>query len=210
MKKVTIMFLYASLCGIVVILVVLFTCNRIITANADGKLYSDVAAVPQSEVGLLLGTTPRTRIGNRPNLFYRFRIEAAEALYKAGKIKTILVSGAEDSLDGVNEVESMRDSLVARGIPTTAVVLDGKGLRTLDSVVRATKVYGKHSYIVISQKFHNERAIYLAEHSALDVHGLTGFNALDVKTNTSFLIYVREYFARVKVFVDLLILPKKN
>lgn len=88
-------------------------------------------------------------------------------LYKAGKIKSILISGDENSLDGINEVECMKDSLVARGIPKNAFILDGKGFRTLDAVVRATNVYDAHSYVVISQKFHCERAIYLAEHLGL-------------------------------------------
>lgn len=125
-------------------------------------------------------------------------MDAAAALYKAGKIKSILISGDESSLDGANEVEVMRDSLMARGIPKEAFLLDGKGCRTLDSVVRATKVYHLSSYIVISQRFHNERAIYLAEHLDLNVHDLIGFYARDVHSHLALLTYLREYFARVK------------
>ena len=98
----------------------------------------------------------------------------------------------------------MRDSLVARGVPGSAIVLDGKGFRTLDAVVRATNVYDQHSFIVISQKFHNERAIYLAEHLGLDVEKLYGFNAADATSNMAIMTYIREYFARVKVFVDII------
>lgn len=97
----------------------------------------------------------------------------------------------------------MKDSLVARGIPKDAFILDEKGFRTLDAVVRATKVYDVHSYVVISQKFHCERAIYLAEHLGLDVHDLVGFNAADATSNMAIMTYIREYFARVKVFVDI-------
>lgn len=188
---------------IIAIVVVICTCNYLVVSNAEGRLYNDVASVPKSDVGLLLGTTPQTRIGRKPNQFFKYRIDATEALYKAGKIKTILISGDENSLDGVNETESMRDALVARGIPKSVIVLDGKGFRTLDAVARATKVYGRHSYIVISQRFHNERAIYLAEHLDLDVHNLTGVNAADATSNWAIMTYIREYLARVKVFVDL-------
>ncbi len=98
----------------------------------------------------------------------------------------------------------MRDSLIARGIPKTAFILDGKGYRTLGAIVRATKVYGRHSYIVISQKFHNERALYLAEHLGLDVHNLSGFNAADATSNMAIMTYLREYLARVKVYIDII------
>lgn len=181
----------------------LLICNHIVVKNAKGKVFSETDSITPTKWGLLLGTTPQTRIGNRQNLFYKNRIDAAVQLYKAGKIEKILVSGAEKSLEGVNEVVCMRDSLVARGVDAGAIVLDGKGNRTLESVVRAVNVYGIHRFIVISQRFHNERAIYQAEHLDLDVSGITGFNADDVHTGTSFLIYLREYLARVKMFLDL-------
>lgn len=181
----------------------LLICNHIVVKNAKGKVFSETDSITPTKWGLLLGTTPQTRIGNRQNLFYKNRIDAAVQLYKAGKIEKILVSGAEKSLEGVNEVVCMRDSLVAHGVDAGAIVLDGKGIRTLESVVRAVNVYGIHQFIVISQRFHNERAIYQAEHLDLDVSGITGFNADDVHTGTSFLIYLREYLARVKMFLDL-------
>ena len=159
--------------------------------------------MPQYKYGLLLGTTPKTRIGRRTNQFFKHRIDAAVSLFKAGKICKILISGDENSLDGMNEVECMRDSLIARGLPREDIILDGKGFRTLDAVVRATKVYGLNSYVVISQKFHNERAIFLAEHMGLNVQNLSGFNAADATSNMAMMTYIREYFARVKVFVDI-------
>lgn len=119
-------------------------------------------------------------------------------------IKRILISGDENSLDGVNEVECMKDSLIAHGVDINDIILDGKGFRTLDSVVRAVKVYNIHSFVVISQKFHNERAIYLAEHFGLKVHNIKGYNAADPTSKMALMTYIREYFARVKVFVDIL------
>ena len=203
MKKLKV-FLNLVICVVIAVFLLLFICNYLVCSNAESRLYTDVDSVLQSEVGLLLGTTPLTRIGRRPNQFFKYRIDAAESLYKACKVKSILISGDENSLDGINEVECMRDSLVARGVPESAIVLDGKGFRTLDAVVRAKNVYDLHSYIVISQKFHNERAIYLAEHLGLDVENLSGFNATDATSNMAIMTYIREYFARVKVFVDII------
>ena len=118
----------------------MMVCNIIVVNNAKGKLYSNVEQVTSSEYGWLLGTTPQTRIGRRHNQFFKFRLDATEKLYKAGKIKKILISGDEDSLDGVNEVECMKDSLVSRGVDAADIILDGKGYRTLDAVWRAVNV----------------------------------------------------------------------
>lgn len=187
-----------------VCLLLTLACNLIIVNNAEGKLFTNVDSVPPVEYGLLLGTTPQTNIGRRLNKFFTFRIDAAEQLYKAGKIKKILISGDENSLDGVNEVECMKDSLVTRGVDVADIVLDGKGYRTLDAVWRAVRVYDIHTFVVISQKFHNERAIYLAEHLGLETHDITGYNAEDSKSTTAIVTFVREWFARDKVFYDIL------
>lgn len=203
-KRTTKVIIIAAIAIVLAVLTIIGGCNYLVSSNADDRLYNDVTSAPQAEVGLLLGTTPQTRIGRHANQFFKYRIDAAESLYKAGKIRTILISGDENSLDGINEVECMRDSLLARGIPKTSFILDGRGFRTLDAVVRATKVYDLHNYIVISQKFHNERALYLAEHLGLDVHNLKGFNAADATSTMAIITYLREYLARVKIFIDII------
>ena len=195
---VTIGILIASCIALMVI------CNQIVVNNAKGKVFSDIDNIKYNEVGLLLGTTPQARFDRITNYFFVYRIDAAERLYKAGKIEKILISGDEHSLDGLNEPECMRDSLVARGVPASAIILDGKGYRTICSVVNANKVYGLKSFMVISQKFHNERAIYQAEHLGLDVENIQAYNAEDPKSRRAYLTTIREYFARVKMFWDLM------
>lgn len=203
MKKYIRLVLWGTGIIFLVCLSTLIACNLIIVNNAKGKTFYEISITP-SEYGLLLGTTPQTRIGRRTNYFFKYRIDATEQLYKAGKIKRILISGDENSLDGVNEVECMKDSLIAHGVDVKDIILDGKGFRTLDAVVRAVKVYNIHSLVVISQRFHNERAIYLTEHLGLKVHDIQGYNAADPTSKMALITYVREYFARVKVFVDIL------
>lgn len=188
----------------VVCLALMLICNQMVVNNAEGKVFSDIDSIKFNKVGLLLGTTPQARIDRITNYFFIYRIDAAEQLYKAGKIEKILISGDENSLDGVNETECMRDSLVARGVPESAIILDGKGYRTICSVVNANKVFGLKSFTVISQKFHNERAIYQAEHLGLDVENIQAYNAQDPKSKRAYLILIREYFARVKMFMDLI------
>lgn len=204
MKKLRKIILW-TICIIAILCIALMLiCNQIVVNNAKGKVFSEIYDVKYYDVGLLLGTTPQARIGRITNYFFIYRIDAAERLYKAGKIKKILVSGDENSLDGINEPECMRDSLVARGVPASNILLDGKGYRTINSIVNANMVYGLKSFTIISQEFHNERAIYQAEHLGLDVEHIQGYNAKMPKSRRAFLTTIREYFARVKMFLDLM------
>lgn len=192
---------------VVVCIALMLICDQIVVSNAKGKVFSDIDSIKSNKVGLLLGTTPQARIGRITNYFFIYRIDAAEKLYKAGKIERILISGDENSLDGINEPECMKDSLVARGIPASSIILDGKGYRTICSVVNANKVFGLKSFTIISQKFHNERAIYEAKHLGLDVENLQGYNAKTPRSRRAYLTTIREYFARVKMFIDIMTFP---
>jgi len=184
-------------------LALMLICNLLVVNNAKGKVFSDIDSIQYNKVGLLLGTTPQSRITKTTNYFFVYRIDAAEQLYKAGKIEKILISGDEHSLDGVNEPECMRDSLVARGVPASDIMLDGKGYRTLCSVVNANKVFGLKSFTIISQLFHNERAIYQAEHLDLDIENIQAYNAKNPQSTRALITYAREYLARVKMFWDI-------
>lgn len=188
---------------VILCIALMLICNHIVKSNAEGKAFAEIDSIVPAKWGLLLGTTPQTRIGNRQNMFFKYRIDAAAQLYKAGKVQKILISGDENSLDGVNEPQCMKDSLVARGVPADSIYLDGKGFRTLDSVVRMRKKFCAKSFIIISQRFHNERALYLAEHLGLDVKNLQAYNADSPDTGWAVITYAREYFARVKMFLDI-------
>ena len=156
MKKVAKKLLWTTCIMAFVCIVLMLICNQIVVNNAEGIAFSDIDSIKYNKVGLLLGTTPQARITKVKNYFFIYRIDAAEELYKAGKIEQILISGDENSLDGINEPECMKDSLVARGIPASAIILDGKGYRTICSIINANKVYGLKSFTIISQEFHNE------------------------------------------------------
>lgn len=175
-----------------------FAANYTIVSNAEGKLFTEVNECPEVKVGLVLGTSKTSRSG-RENLYFNHRIEAAAALYHAQKISYLLVSGDNGSKT-YNEPEDMREALVAAGVPKDKIYLDHAGFRTWDSMERALKVFGQKKVLVISQRFHNERAIYLGEQLGMTVYG---FNAKDVKKAGGFLTNTREKFARMKVFWDL-------
>ena len=163
-----------------------------------GRLFSEVARLPETKVGLVFGTTDR--VNGRENLYFRYRIDAAVKVWKAGKVETLIVSGDNDSSPSYyNEPEKMKQALMERGIPGDRIVCDPKGLRTLDSVVRAKEIYGTNSVLLISQRFQNERAIYLAEANGIKAYG---FNARDVETQAGVKTKIREVGARVKMWLD--------
>lgn len=184
--------------GLVVVLFFAVVAYANLTAiwASRGRLYSDVADLPETEVGLVFGTTDR--VNGRENLYFRYRIDAAVRVWKSGKIKTIIVSGDNRS-QYYNEPEKMRQALVERGIPANRIVSDFAGLRTLDSVVRAKEIFGADEILVISQQFQNERAIYLAKANGIEARG---FNARDVDTQGGLKTKVREIGARVKMWLD--------
>jgi SanA protein len=138
-------------------------------------LYDDPNVIPKRRVGVVLGCSQRLRDGS-PNPYFRSRIDAAVRLFHHEKIDYVLVSGENSTVD-YNEPERMRAALLIRGIPADRVVADYAGRRTLDSIVRAREVFGLDTYTVISQRFHNERAVYLAEGFGSSA---IGFNAADV------------------------------
>lgn len=163
------------------------------------QLYSNIQQVGHSRVGLLLGTSKYVSRGNI-NLYYKYRIEAAVALFEAGKIDFVLVSGDNRKLN-YNEPETMKKDLIAAGIPEGRIFLDYAGFRTLDSIVRSAAVFDSKDITVISQQFHNERALFIANNKGLNA---IGYNAQDPPVNARVKVLVREKLARVKMVLDLL------
>jgi len=196
MKKRKLLRFFALAC--ILLIVVIFATDKWVTASTRAQLYSDVSAIPHRKVGLLLGTSKYLANGS-PNGYYSYRMAAAEALFKAGKIDYILVSG-DNGTKEYDEASAMQADLIARGIPREKIFMDYAGFRTLDSILRCKVVFGENNITVISQPFHNQRAIFIANHS--DVSAI-GFNARDINVHSGFKTQLREKFARVKMLLDL-------
>lgn len=173
--------------------------NYNIKKESESFISYDIADVPQAKVALLLGTG-KTLNNGMPNAYFYNRIQAASELYKSGKIKYIIVSGDNSSKD-YNEPEDMQIVLIQNGIPRDKIIMDHAGFRTLDSVIRARDIFGQTKLIIISQKFHNERAVFLAKKNHMEAFG---FNAADVNKYAGIKTNIREYFAKAKVYWDLL------
>ncbi len=174
-----------------------------ISRMAAPRCFTEVDAVPQRKVGVVLGTSKYVRPG-RENHHYRNRIAAAEKLFKAGRVEYLIVSG--DHSKNYDEPATMRDDLVRLGIPVDRIYLDRAGVRTLDSIVRAGEIYGQREFTVISQRFHNERAIFIASRRGLDV---VGYDAPDVGFVHGMRAAIRERFARLIAVLDVTILQRQ-
>ena len=161
--------------------------ERRLDRAAESKSFTDAARVPAAEVALVLGTAPIGPEGG-PNRYFVYRLDAAAALYKAGKAKYFIVSGTREGR--FDEPTAMRDGLTERGVPAAAIYRDFGGDRTLDSIVRARRVYGQTRLIIVSQRFHLARALFLAMHEGIEAWG---FEARDVDQPYSVFTELRRY-----------------
>jgi len=174
-----------------------------IVSDARHYTHDHVEEVPYNRVAVVLGTS-KYLSGGGPNHYFKNRIKAAAELYNNAKVDFIIVSGDNATLQ-YNEPRQMRRALIKAGIPASAIYMDFAGFRTLDSVVRAKEVFGQDRFTVVSQGFHNERAIFIARHFGIDV---VGFNAEDPSAYQGIRTRVREVFARLMGLLDLYVLDK--
>jgi SanA protein len=173
--------------------------NYSIKKSTEASVSYTIADVPKTKTALLLGTS-KTLNNGQPNAYFFNRIQATADLYKSGKIQYIIVSG-DNSQKDYNEPEDMQLALMKYGIPQDKIFLDFAGFRTLDSVVRAKEIFGQTKLVIVSQKFHNERAVFLAKHNGIQAFG---YNAKDVNKYAGFKTNIREYLAKAKAYWDLI------
>lgn len=157
-----------------------------------------LAGMEPQEFALLLGCAPNLKNG-RVNYYYKYRIDAAVEMYQAGKFRKIIVSGSTSPTS--DEPGTMQADLIARGIPAEAILPDRSGSSTFESL-RSMKYYFRcNRFIIITQKQHNIRALYMAESLGMDP---VGFAARDVRYRRSVrnnLFY--EFPAAVKAWISM-------
>jgi SanA protein len=173
----------------------------IIDSETTGLTYSDISAVPRHRVALILGC-PKKLSGNRDNLYFTHRINAAVSLFRAGKADYLLVSGDNVSR-GCTETVSMRADLIKYGVPAERIYCDFRGMRTLDSIVRAKTVFGLDDLLIVSQEFHNRRAVFIARHYGINA---IGFNAEDVDFPEDAPTHLRDILSRLRAALDIYVL----
>lgn len=198
--KIKKMLLYVLIAFLGILTFAVFS-NYLIIEKTRNQTFSTIENLPQNNVGLVLGTIKNLGIYDNP--YYTFRLKAAAKLYQEGKVKHLILSG-DNSRKGYDEPTDMKTDLLKMGIPESAITLDYAGFRTLDSVVRCNEIFGQDQFTIISQEFHNQRAVFLAQQFDLEV---VAYNA-----KSPFLpkkMRLREFFAKTKAILDIFILNKK-
>ncbi|UFH52486.1 vancomycin high temperature exclusion protein [Spirosoma sp. KNUC1025] len=198
--------------GIIVVVffgaMVVLVSNWWVVYNTRAQTYFDINKLPANDVGLVLGTSKFVRTG-KENLFFRYRMEATARLWKEGKVKYLILSGNNDS-EYYNEPVDMQRALVKLGVPASVMTLDYAGYRTFDSVVRCKDVFNQEKITIISQNFHNARALYIGNHEGIEA---IAFAAQDVPDGYSLRTLVREYLARPYAMLDVYVIrpqPEKG
>lgn len=194
-----------SLAIIGVFVALIAVCDIMVSRNASGSTYDNVDSIPHRKAGLILGTSPISTWNGRRNYYFDHRIKAGADLYKAGKIDFIIASGGDytqSQKNGCDEPGAIRDSLVARGVPIERIILDYEGITTRNSIYKARQIFELDSVTLISQKYHNERAIFIAERCDINA---VGYNAEPSPIRRNRIKNsLREYLARVKMFGSIL------
>ncbi|WP_018621111.1 SanA/YdcF family protein [Spirosoma luteum] len=182
--------------------------NWWVVYNTRDQIYFNMDELPANEYGLVLGTSKFVRSG-KENLFFRYRMEATARLWKEGKVKYLILSGNNDS-EYYNEPVDMQRALIKLNVPESAMTLDYAGFRTFDSVVRCKSEFKQNKITIISQNFHNARALYIGNHEGMEA---IAFAAQDVPDGYSLRTLIREYLARPYALLDVYLLhpqPRKG
>jgi SanA protein len=191
----------AALWGGLLFVVLTVLSNRWVINSTDSNLYKDSALLPDNPVGLVLGCSPFVASG-KPSPQFRGRMLAAAELYKLGKVKRLILSGANPDAR-YNEPKKMREALLELGVPSEAMVLDFAGDSTYESVTRAKIVFGLEDVTIVTQKYHAYRALFLARKTGMQA---VAFQApTEGVTGPGFRHPPREVFARVVAVIDVLI-----
>ncbi|WP_192456830.1 outer membrane permeability protein SanA [Musicola keenii] len=179
-----------------------FLLDRCISWRTAPYIYDDVQDLPPRQVGVVLGTAKYYRAGVI-NQYYLFRIQGALNAYNSGKISYLLLSG-DNSLQSYNEPMTMRRDLIAAGVQPVDIVLDYAGFRTLDSIVRTRKVFDTNDFTIITQRFHCERALFIALHKGIQAQCFAVPSPKDIWP-----VRMREFGARLAMLYDLYVLKRE-
>lgn len=183
--------------------------EAVLTANwlvgkTSARIFSSANDIPAREVGMVLGNSEYSN--GRKNPVLAGRLQAAAELYRAGKVKTLAVSGMSRPEEFYDEISAMTRGLVALGVPEDAIIGDGKGVRTLDSILRMRDIFEYDGFIMISQREHLERALYLADHHSISTIGFeAGIQPPGLYPNEWLGSAIRVPLSNVKAILDIAI-----
>ncbi len=181
--------------------IIFFSVGVAATVYIGGRsfMYDAHGMIPDRGVALVLGASLKK---GKPSTMLADRLATAGDLYKQGIVRKLIVSG-DNRREDYNEPEAMRKYLIEQGIPEGDIIPDYAGRRTYDSCYRAKHIFDQHQVIVVTQKFHLPRALYLCRHLNVDAIGVSADRA---RYHSLTEAYIREAFASVKAWLDIYIL----
>ncbi|OON37041.1 vancomycin high temperature exclusion protein [Izhakiella australiensis] len=194
--------IYGLICLIALVVVAAFFLDRWVSWRTAPYVYEDLQSLPHRQVGVVLGTAKYYRTGVI-NQYYLYRMQGALNAYNSGKVNYLLLSG-DNALQSYNEPMTMRRDLIAAGVDPADIVLDYAGFRTLDSIVRTRRVFDTNDFIIITQRFHCERALFIALNMGIQAQCYavpSPKNMLNVR--------LREVGARLGALADLYIMHRQ-
>jgi len=196
LKRLKIFTLTLIFTGLIFAILVVWA-NHVVSQTGNRYSYNSIDSIPHNHCALVLGTSKYIWNGKK-NLYYTNRIKAAVDLYQHHKIDYIIVSGDNRNVN-YNEPITMYNDLILAGVQPECIILDYAGFRTLDSVVRAKEIFGQDQFTIVSQSFHNQRALYIARERGIEA---IAFNAPEVDGVLTLRVQLRELAARLLLFVD--------
>jgi SanA protein len=173
-------------------------CSYWIVSTTQDRVFFDAATLPKVQAGVVLGTSPRLA-GGRRNPYFDRRIAAAAALFRAGKVRQLILSGAKNSAY-YDEPEAMRKALLEQGVSDAALIQDRGGFRTLESIARVREEFGLSQIIVISDKFHVYRALFLCRRMGVDAIAFASPEEAPMSKTE-----LREHLARGRAVLDVIL-----
>lgn len=195
--------------GVLVFGLLVLGANRWVINSTDSYLFDNTALMPDNEVGLVLGCSPYSADGS-PNPQFYGRMAAAAELLKLGKVKHLILSGANPD-SHYNEPRKMREALIELGVKPDDMTLDYAGDSTFDSIERSQVVFDLTRVTIITQRYHAYRALFLARKQGMSAIGyMAPFQGLP---GHGFVYPPREVLARLLAILDLFILrpePTRN
>ncbi|WP_345367119.1 SanA/YdcF family protein [Actinoallomurus liliacearum] len=169
-----------------------------------GRYRTDVAHAPRVTVGMIFGAGIYS--SGQPSRMLDERLKLGATLYRAGKVRVLLVTG-DNSRKDYDEPSAMRDVLIAEGVPQTRIVLDYAGFSTWDSCARAKQIFGVDQAILVTQNFHLPRALTLCRAAGIEAWGVGDDSSRYAGITTEYL-YVREIPAVLKATYEVGVRPR--
>ncbi len=189
-------FLVTAGVAVFVLLLFVLLANTVVVSSGADYLYEKLENVPEAQVALILGA--RVFDDGRLSTMMQDRADSGLELYKAGKVQKLIMSG-DNGTTTYDEVNTVKDYLLEKGVREEDLFLDHAGFDTYDSLYRARDIFGVKSLVVVTQKFHLPRAVYIGRSLGMEVYG---YEADKREYLGMFWNELRESLARTKAFLD--------